>query len=89
MHKKRSKMRTWDKIDIVDVLTKHYYELRDASAELSEGGDHQGSDEIDDSCIAIEIFLEEERSLIWDGVEFIKSEEVENTTSFVSKTRNL
>ena len=69
-------MRTWDKIDIVDVLTKHYYALRDASVELSDGGDHEGSSEIDDECIAIEVFLEEERGLVWDGIEFVKENQL-------------
>ena len=64
-------MRTWDKIDIVDVLTKHYYTLCDASVELSDGGDYEGSSEIDDECIAIEIFLEEERGLVWNGIQFL------------------
>ena len=44
--------------------------------ELSDGGDHEGSNEIDVECIAIEIFLEEERSLIWDGVQFVKENQL-------------
>lgn len=65
-------MRTWDKIDITDILLSHHKELAEASIELSEGGDYEGTSELDDKCIVIEQYLETNHNIIWNGVEFIK-----------------
>jgi len=65
-------MRSWEARDIVDILTEHHTDLRKASVELSDGGDYEGSDAIDDDIIIIEEFLEKQFSVKWDGTQLIK-----------------
>jgi len=51
-------MREWEKRDIVDVLRAHHKDLIAGALELSQGGDHEGSAEIDNDAIVIEHYLE-------------------------------
>ena len=51
-------MRVWEKRDIVDVLIDHHKDLIAGALELSQGGDHEGSAEIDNDAIVIEHYLE-------------------------------
>ena len=43
-------MRSWEKRDIVDVLKDHHRDLIKASKELANGGDNEGSNEIDNDA---------------------------------------
>ena len=61
-------MRSWEKRDIVDILKDHHRDLIKASKELANGGDNEGSNEIDNDAIIIEIYLEAEHGLEWDGI---------------------
>ena len=65
-------MRSWETKDITDILIKHHEELREASVELSNGGSscQEAGLELDDDCIVIESFLEEECGIEWDGLKF-------------------
>ena len=66
-------MRSWERKDITDILIKHHGELREDSVELSVRGgvgDFAKSQKIDDDCIVIENFLEEEYGIEWDGLKF-------------------
>ena len=65
-------MRTWEKLDITDILKEHHSDLIEASAELADGGDQEGWRELDDKAMVIENYLEETYSLEWDGQKFIK-----------------
>ncbi len=65
-------MRSWEARDIVDILIEHHTDLRKASVELSDGGDYEGSDAIDDDIIIIEEFLEKQFSVKWDGTQLTK-----------------
>jgi hypothetical protein len=55
-------VRAWERKDITDILKDHHRELVAASVALSEGGDHEGSDKIDDDVLVIEHYLETERN---------------------------
>ena len=66
-------MRNWEKRDIIDVLKDHHKDLMKASKELTEGGDNEGSDRIDDDAVVIETYLETEHALEWDGIKFHKT----------------
>ena len=61
-------MRSWEKRDIVDVLKDHHKDLIKASKELANGGDNEGSNQIDDDAIIIENYLEINHGLEWDGI---------------------
>ena len=61
-------MRSWEKRDIVDVLKDYHTDLNKASKELANGGDNEGSNEIDNDAIIIENYLEAEHGLEWDGI---------------------
>ena len=63
-------MREWEKRDIVDVLIAHHKDLIAGALELSQGGDHEGSAEIDNDAIVIEHYLETSHGLEWDGTKF-------------------
>lgn len=63
-------MREWEKKDIVDILKAHHADTVKAAVELSEGGDHEGSDELDNDALVIEHYLGSEHGLEWDGQEF-------------------
>jgi len=63
-------MRKWEKKDIVDVLIAHHKDLINGALELSNGGDYEGSDEIDNDAIVIETYLESNCGLEWDGAKF-------------------
>ena len=63
-------MRRWEKRDIVDVLKDHHTELNKASKELADGGDNEGSNQLDDDAIVIENYLESKHGLEWDGNQF-------------------
>jgi hypothetical protein len=65
-------MRSWEERDIVDILKERHDELNKASVELSEGGDYEGSDAIDDDLLIIEEFLEKQFSIKWYGTEFLR-----------------
>ena len=67
-------MRSWEKRDIVDVLKDHHTDLNKASKELANGGDNEGSNEIDNDALVIENYLETEHGLEWDGIQFLKIE---------------
>ena len=47
-------MREWEKRDIVDIVTGYHKELIEGALELSQGGDHEGSAEIDNDAIVID-----------------------------------
>ena len=69
-------MRSWEKKDITDILIKHHEELREASVELMKGeGSFRAGDELDDDCIVIESFLEEDFGIWWDGLKFRRPKE--------------
>ena len=68
----KKQVRSWEKRDIVDVLKDHHTDLIKASKELANGGDNEGSNEIDNDVIVIENYLETEHGLVWDGIEFLK-----------------
>ena len=63
-------MREWEKRDIVDVLVAHHKDLIAGALELSQGGDHEGSAEIDNDAIVIEHYLETDHGMEWDGEKF-------------------
>ena len=67
-------MRSWDKLDITDILKEYHTQLVEASVELGEGGDHEGWREHDDKAMVIEDYLQEAHSLEWDGLKFITQE---------------
>ena len=67
-------MRTWEKLDITDILKEYHTQLVQASVELGEGGDHEGWREFDDKALVIENYLEEAHSIEWDGLKFITQE---------------
>ena len=56
------------KRDIVDILKDHHRDLIKASKELANGGDNEGSNEIDNDAIIIENYLEADHGLAWDGI---------------------
>ena len=63
-------MRSWEKKDITDILIKHHGELR---ASIPEDDAEQVKPiwtEVDDDCIVIESFLEEDFGIWWDGLKF-------------------
>ena len=67
-------MRSWETKDITDILIKHHAELREDSVELSVRGgvgDFAKSQKIDDDCIVIENFLEEDFAIEWQGDHFL------------------
>ena len=70
-------MRSWETKDITDILIKHHEELREASVELSDGGSscQEAGLELDDDCIVIESFLEEDFGIWWDGLKFRRPKE--------------
>lgn len=63
-------MRSWEKLDITDILKEYHTQLVEASVELGGGGDN----ELDDKALVIENYLEETHSLEWDGLKFITQE---------------
>ena len=67
-------MRSWGKRDIVDVLKDYHTDLNKASKELANGGDNEGSNEIDNDAIVIANYLETNHGLEWDGIQFLKIE---------------
>ena len=67
-------MRSWEKRNIIDVLKDHHSDLIKASKELSNGGDNEGSNEIDNDAIIIENYLETNHGLEWDGTKFLTIE---------------
>ena len=67
-------MRSWEKRDIVDILQDHHRDLIKASKELANGGDNEGSNEIDNDAIVIENYLEANHGLEWDGTQFLTIE---------------
>jgi hypothetical protein len=71
-------MRTWEKLDITDILKEYHGQLVQASTELADGGDHEGWREYDDKALVIEDYLEETHSVGWDGIKFIKQEKKGN-----------
>jgi len=68
-------MREWEKRDIVGVLIDHHKDLIAGALELSQGGDHEGSAEIDNDAIVIETYLETSHGLEWDGTKFGATED--------------
>ena len=71
-------MRSWETKDITDILIKHHEELREASVELSAKGTDTAQEaglELDDDCIVIESFLEEDFGIWWDGLKFRRPKE--------------
>jgi len=77
-------MRSWERKDITDILIKHHEELRASSKKLARDQQllqgvtttfTQASDELDDDCIVIEDFLEEDFGIYWDGLEFQRPKE--------------
>ena len=70
-------MRSWERKDIIDILIAYHKELSEASAELSDGGSscQLASGELDDDCIVIENFLEEDFGIWWDGLKFRRPKE--------------
>jgi hypothetical protein len=70
-------MRSWERKDITDILIKHHEELR-VQVSLLEWN---LGEELDDDCIVIENFLEENYKIIWDGLKFHKDIDIpsENT----------
>ena len=57
----------------MDILIAHHKDLIGGALELSEGGDHEGSAEMDKTiAIAIETYLETDHGLEWDGTKFVK-----------------
>jgi hypothetical protein len=68
-------MREWEKRDIVDIVTGYHKELIEGALELSQGGDHEGSAEIDNDAIVIEHYLETSHGLEWDGTKFVTTED--------------
>ena len=50
------------------------FDLNKASKELANGGDNEGSNEIDNDALVIENYLEAEHGLEWDGIQFLKIE---------------
>jgi len=71
-------MRSWEKLDITDILKEYHGQLVQASTELADGGDHEGWRECDDKALVIEDYLEETYSVEWDGIKFIKQEKKGN-----------
>ena len=67
-------MRSWEKRNIIDVLKDHHTDLIKASKELANGGDNEGSNQIDDDAIVIENYLETNHGLEWNGTQFLKIE---------------
>ena len=67
-------MRSWEKRNIIDVLKDHHTDLIKASKELANGGDNEGSNQIDDDAIVIENYLETNHGLEWDGTQFLTIE---------------
>ena len=67
-------MRSWEKRNIIDVLKDHHRDLIKASKELANGGDNEGSNQIDDDAIVIENYLETNHGLEWDGTQFLTIE---------------
>ncbi len=67
-------MRSWEKLDITDILKEHHTQLIKASVGLGDGGDYEASNEQDDKAIVIEQYLEEAHSIEWDGLKFITQE---------------
>jgi len=67
-------MRSWEKRNIIDVLKDHHSDLIKASKELANGGDNEGSNQIDDDAIVIENYLETNHGLEWDGTQFLTIE---------------
>ena len=69
-------MRSWEKKDITDILIKFHEQLTNSQSE-SARPDY----DIDDDCIVIENFLEENYKIIWDGLKFHKDIDIpsENT----------
>ena len=68
-------MRSWEKKDITDILIKHHEELR---ASIPEDDAEQVKPiwtEVDDDCIVIESFLEEDFGIWWDGLKFRRPKE--------------
>ena len=67
-------MRSWEQRNIIDVLKDHHSDLIKASKELANGGDNEGSNQIDDDAIVIENYLETNHGLEWDGTQFLTIE---------------
>jgi hypothetical protein len=61
-------MRSWEKKDITDILIKFHEQLTNSQSE-SARPDY----DIDDDCIVIENFLEENYQITWDGLKFVKT----------------
>ena len=68
-------MRSWEKKDITDILISHHKELRESIPEDDAEQAKPLWTEVDDNCIVIEDFLEENYQIIWDGLKFIRPKE--------------
>ena len=60
-------MRSWERKDITDILIKHHENLRTQASLL----EWNLGEELDDDCIVIENFLEENYQIVWNGLEFV------------------
>lgn len=63
-------MRSWERKDITDILIKLHEQLTNSQSE-SARPDYG----IDDDCIVIENFLEENYQITWNGLEFVNERE--------------
>ena len=68
-------MRSWEKKDITDILIAHHKELRDSMPEDDAEQMKPLWTEVDDNCIVIENFLEEDFGIWWDGLKFCRPKE--------------
>lgn len=68
-------MRTWDRIDIIDILMEYHKDLEAESVRLSiqgNAGDFKKSQILDDKCVVIEQYLEEVFGIEWTGIKFLR-----------------
>ena len=68
-------MRTWERKDITDILIAYHQELRDSIPDDDEEQAKPLWTEVDDNCIVIENFLEEDFGIWWDGLKFRRPQE--------------
>jgi hypothetical protein len=68
-------MRSWDRIDIIDILMEYHKDLEAEGVRLSiqgNAGDFKKSQILDDKCVIIEQYLEEAFSIEWTGLKFVR-----------------
>ena len=63
-------MRSWERKDITDILINLHEELTNSQLESS-----RPDYDVDDDCIIIEDFLEENYQITWNGLEFVNERE--------------